>query len=149
MAENGWKQVFDNTYLHNLLFYTQVCSIGQWVVFNYLRVSPKVLPTLVTPYSFRMGQIKIPCEQKWPKTVENRFSTIPPSPEWIVIKRLIRSHNNTPFGRPTSNRPIGHLGIGHSHGIFGVFSFIMIRALGGQSPAGLSAAWGLATLRVY
>ena len=29
MAKNGWKQVFDDTYLHNLLFYTQVCSKGQ------------------------------------------------------------------------------------------------------------------------
>jgi hypothetical protein len=41
MAENGWKQVFDNTYLHNFLFYSQVCSMGQWVVFNYPMVSPK------------------------------------------------------------------------------------------------------------
>jgi hypothetical protein len=35
MAKNGWKQVFDNTYLHNLLFYTQICSMGQQVVFSY------------------------------------------------------------------------------------------------------------------
>jgi hypothetical protein len=28
MAENGSKQVYDDTYLHNLLFYTQICSIG-------------------------------------------------------------------------------------------------------------------------
>jgi hypothetical protein len=28
MAKNGSKQVFDDTYLHNLLFYTQVYSMG-------------------------------------------------------------------------------------------------------------------------
>jgi hypothetical protein len=35
MAENGWKQFFDDTYFHNILFYTQVCSTGQQRVFNY------------------------------------------------------------------------------------------------------------------
>jgi len=55
MKENGWKQVFDDTYLHNLLFYTQICSIGQWVMFNYPMVSPKVPTTLMTPYSCPMG----------------------------------------------------------------------------------------------
>ena len=33
MAENGWKQVFDNTYL-NLLVHTKICSMGQHVVFK-------------------------------------------------------------------------------------------------------------------
>jgi hypothetical protein len=28
MAENGWKQIFDNTYLHNLSFYTQKLFYG-------------------------------------------------------------------------------------------------------------------------
>jgi hypothetical protein len=55
MAENGRKQVFDDTYLHNLLFHTQICSIGQRVVFNYPMVSLKVPTTLITPYSYHMG----------------------------------------------------------------------------------------------
>jgi hypothetical protein len=52
MAENGWKQVFDNTYLHNFLFYSQACSMGQQVVFNYPMVSPKENTLLMVPYSF-------------------------------------------------------------------------------------------------
>ena len=55
MAENGSKQVYDDTYLHNLLFYTQICSMGQQVVFNYPMVSPKVSTTLMTLYSYLMG----------------------------------------------------------------------------------------------
>jgi hypothetical protein len=55
MAENGWKQVFDDTYLHNILFYTQVCYMGQQVVFNYPMLSPKVPPTLVIPNSYSTG----------------------------------------------------------------------------------------------
>jgi hypothetical protein len=55
MAENGWKQVFDNTYHHNLLFYMQVCSMGQQVVFNYPMVSPKVPITLVTQNDYPIG----------------------------------------------------------------------------------------------
>ena len=49
MAENGWKPFFDDTYLHNLLFHTQICSEGQPVVFNYPMVSPKVATILMTP----------------------------------------------------------------------------------------------------
>jgi hypothetical protein len=48
MAENASKQVFDNTYLHNLLFHTQICSMGQQVVLDYPMVSPKVPTTLMT-----------------------------------------------------------------------------------------------------
>jgi hypothetical protein len=55
MAEYGRKQVFDDTYLHNLLFHTQICSKGQRVVFNYPMVSPKVPTTLMTPHSYLMG----------------------------------------------------------------------------------------------
>jgi hypothetical protein len=55
MVENGSKQVYDDTYLHNLLFYTQICSMGQQVVFNYPMVSPKVSTTLMTLYSYPMG----------------------------------------------------------------------------------------------
>jgi hypothetical protein len=51
MAENGSKQIFDDSYLHNLLFYTQICFMDQKVVFNYPMVSPKVPTTLMTPYS--------------------------------------------------------------------------------------------------
>jgi hypothetical protein len=49
------KQVFDDTYFRNLLFYTQICSMGQQVVFNYPTVSPKVPTTLRTPYSYPIG----------------------------------------------------------------------------------------------
>jgi hypothetical protein len=55
MAKNGSKQVYDDIYLHNLLFYTQICSIGQQVVFNYPMVSPKMPTTLMTLYSYPMG----------------------------------------------------------------------------------------------
>jgi hypothetical protein len=57
-AKNGSKQVFDNTYFHNLLFYTQVCFMGQQRVINYYMVSPKVSTKLVTPYSYPMGHHK-------------------------------------------------------------------------------------------
>jgi hypothetical protein len=30
---------------------------------------------------------------------------------WIVIRRLLRGHNDTPFGRPSPDRPIGHPGV--------------------------------------
>ena len=30
MAKNGWKQVSDDTYFQNLLFYTKICSIILW-----------------------------------------------------------------------------------------------------------------------
>jgi hypothetical protein len=36
------KTGYDDTYLHNLLFYTQISFMGQLVVFNYPFVSPKV-----------------------------------------------------------------------------------------------------------
>jgi hypothetical protein len=48
LAENGWKEVLDDSYLQNLLFYTQICFMGQGVVFNYRMVSPKVAAILVT-----------------------------------------------------------------------------------------------------
>jgi hypothetical protein len=55
MAEIGWKQVFDDTYLHNLLFHTQICSKGPNVVFNYPMLSPNVPTMLLTPYGYPMG----------------------------------------------------------------------------------------------
>jgi hypothetical protein len=54
MAQNGWKQAFDDTYLHKL-FYTQVFSMDQQGLFNYPMVTPKVPTTLMTPYSYPMG----------------------------------------------------------------------------------------------
>jgi hypothetical protein len=39
----------------------------------------------------------------------------------IVIRRPLRGHNDTPFGRATSGQPIGRPGVGHSQGVFGVF----------------------------
>ena len=32
--------------------------------------------------------------------------------EWIVIRRPLRGHNDTPFGRLTPGRPIGRPGVG-------------------------------------
>jgi hypothetical protein len=55
MIKNGLKQVFDDTYLHDFLFYTQVCSMGQQVVYNYPMVSPKVPTTIKTPYRYPVG----------------------------------------------------------------------------------------------
>ena len=72
MAKNGWKQVLDDTYLHNLLFYTQVWSMGQQRVFNYPMVSLKVSTTLLAPYSYPMGHHSHPFVTKngwkWLKT---------------------------------------------------------------------------------
>ena len=55
MAENGLNQVFDDTYLHNFLFHTQICSKGQPVVFDNLMVSPRVPTTLMNLYSYSVG----------------------------------------------------------------------------------------------
>jgi hypothetical protein len=43
--------------------------------------------------------------------------------EWIVIRRPLRGHNDTPFGRPIPGRLISRLGVGHPQGVFGVFSY--------------------------
>jgi hypothetical protein len=43
--------------------------------------------------------------------------------KWIVIRRLVRGHNDTPFGRSISGRPIGCPGVGRPHGVFGGFSY--------------------------
>ena len=58
VSKNGRKRLktgFDDIYLCNLLFYKQVCSMGQHVVFNYSMLSPKVPTTLVTPNSYHIG----------------------------------------------------------------------------------------------
>jgi hypothetical protein len=38
--------------------------------------------------------------------------------KWIVIRGQLRGHNDTPFGRPSPGRPIGHPGAGHPQGVF-------------------------------
>jgi hypothetical protein len=43
--------------------------------------------------------------------------------KWIVIRRQLRGHNDTPFGRPTSGLPIGCLGVGRPQGVFDGFSY--------------------------
>ena len=50
MTKNGWKKVFDDTYLHNLLYHTQISSKGQQVVLDYPMVSPRVPTILMTPH---------------------------------------------------------------------------------------------------
>jgi hypothetical protein len=73
MDKNGWKQVFDNTYLHN----TQVYSMGQLQLFKHPMVSPKVSTTLMTPYCCLMGHYSHSFISKnLPKTVKNRVLTI-------------------------------------------------------------------------
>jgi hypothetical protein len=54
MAE---KHVFGDVYLHNLFIYTQICLRGQQVVFSYPMVSYKIPTTLMTPYSYPMGNL--------------------------------------------------------------------------------------------
>jgi hypothetical protein len=75
MAENGWKQVIDNSYLHNLLFQTQICSMGQWVVFNYPKVSPKVPTTLMSPYNYPMGHHNNSkmAENSWKQVLDDTY----------------------------------------------------------------------------
>jgi hypothetical protein len=46
--------------------------------------------------------------------------------EWIVIRRPLRGHNDTPFGQPTPSRPIGRRGVGHAQSVFGIFSYYLL-----------------------
>jgi hypothetical protein len=41
---------------------------------------------------------------------------------WIVIRRELRGHNDTPFGWPTPGQPVGRPGVGCPKGVFGGFS---------------------------
>jgi hypothetical protein len=43
--------------------------------------------------------------------------------KWIVIRRELRGHNNTPFGKPIPGRPIGRPGVGRPQGIFDVSNY--------------------------
>jgi hypothetical protein len=75
VIKNDWKwlkTVFDNTYLHNLLFYTQICSMGKLVVFNYPMVSPKVPTTLVIPHSYPVSHHS----HSWTKMAENGWKQV-------------------------------------------------------------------------
>jgi hypothetical protein len=40
---------------------------------------------------------------------------------WKVIRRSLWGHNDTPFGRVTPGRSIGHPGVGRPKGVSGVF----------------------------
>ena len=53
IAKNCWKFLF--LVMFTSIFYTQICSIGQWVVSNYIMIPPKAPLTLMTPYSYPMG----------------------------------------------------------------------------------------------
>jgi hypothetical protein len=41
--------------------------------------------------------------------------------EWIVIRRSLWGHDDTPCGRPAPGRPIGRPGSGRPQGVIGVF----------------------------
>jgi hypothetical protein len=59
--------------------------------------------------------------------------------EWIVIRRPLRGHDDTPYGRPTAGRPIDLLA---TVGVFGVFDFPTLSACPWNSPALSSARSG-------
>jgi hypothetical protein len=44
----------------------------------------------------------------------------------IVIRGLLRGHNDAPFEWPTPGRPIGRPGVGHPQGVFGGFSYYQL-----------------------
>ena len=41
--------------------------------------------------------------------------------KWIVIRRSLWGHNDTPCGRPAPGRPIGRPGSGRPQGVVGVY----------------------------
>jgi hypothetical protein len=43
--------------------------------------------------------------------------------KWIVIRRPLWGHNDTPFGWPTPGWPIGRQGVGCPQGVIGGFSY--------------------------
>jgi hypothetical protein len=43
--------------------------------------------------------------------------------KWIVIRRPLRGHNDTPFRQPTTGWPISRPGFGRPQGVFGVFIY--------------------------
>jgi hypothetical protein len=52
-----------------------------------------------------------------------------PDAEWIVIRKPLWGHNNTPFGRPSPGRPIGRPGVGHPQGVFCIFGYYQLDML--------------------
>jgi hypothetical protein len=56
---------------------------------------------------------------KWPYSLSRKKADA----EWIVIRRPLRGHNDTSFGRSTPGWTIGRPGVGHPHGVFGVFCY--------------------------
>jgi hypothetical protein len=46
--------------------------------------------------------------------------------EWIVIRRPLSGHNDTPFRQPIPGRPIGRPGYGRPSGLFGSFSYYQL-----------------------
>jgi hypothetical protein len=46
--------------------------------------------------------------------------------KWIVIRRLLWGHDDTPCERPTPGRPIGRPRSGCPQGVFGVFYLLFI-----------------------
>jgi hypothetical protein len=43
--------------------------------------------------------------------------------KWIVIRRPLRGHNDTPFGRPTPCRSLVRPRVGRPQGVIGGFSY--------------------------
>jgi hypothetical protein len=43
-----------------------------------------------------------------------------------VVDMGTRGHNDTPFGQPIPGRPVNRTGVGHSQGLFGVFSYYQL-----------------------
>jgi hypothetical protein len=46
--------------------------------------------------------------------------------KWIVIRRSLWGHNDTPCGWPAPGRPIGRPGSGHPQGVMGGFSYYQL-----------------------
>jgi hypothetical protein len=46
--------------------------------------------------------------------------------KWIVIRRQLRGHNDTPFGGPIPGQPIGCPGVGRPKGVIDVFHYYQL-----------------------
>jgi hypothetical protein len=74
MAKNSWKLDFEDTYLHNLLFYIQICSMGNKWCSAILSYHPRCL-LHSRPHLVNLWATIATREQKWPKMVQNSFLT--------------------------------------------------------------------------
>jgi hypothetical protein len=45
---------------------------------------------------------------------------------WIVIRRQLRGHKDTPFREPTNSQPIGCPVVGSPQGVIGGFSYYLL-----------------------